>query len=188
MRKDLILVGRFGAPHGVRGEIRLQSFTDEPRAIAGYRPLLDATAERRFVIEALRPVKDDLFVAKLFGIETRSDAEALTNLELFVPRASLPDLESEEFYLADLIGLEAVTADGAPFGRIIAVPDYGGGPLLEIAPTEGGDSLLLPFTRAIVPVVDLVAARIVVVPPAEVSGEETPPTDPNPKSGSRRRT
>ncbi len=186
MRKDLILVGRFGAPHGVRGEIRLQSFTDEPRAIAGYGPLLDASGERRFVVEALRPVKDDLFIAKLFGIETRSDAEALTNLELFVPRASLPDLEFEEFYLADLIGLEAVTLDGAPFGRIIAVPDYGGGPLLEIAPAEGGDTLLLPFTKEVVPVVDLVAARIVVVPPAEVSGEETAPEDP--KSGPRRRT
>lgn len=185
MRRDLILVGRFGAPHGVRGEIRLQSFTDEPRAIAGYGPLLDASGERRFIVEALRPVKDDLFVAKLFGIETRSDAEALTNLELFVPRGSLPGLESEEFYLADLIGLEVVTEDGAPFGRVIAVPDYGGGPLLEIAPAGGGDTLLLPFTRAIVPVVDLVAARVVVVPPAEVSGEETAPTDPDPKPGPR---
>jgi 16S rRNA processing protein RimM len=175
MRRDMILVGRFGAPHGVRGQIRLQSFTEHPRAIAGYGPLLDAAGQRRFIVEALRPVKDDLFIATLQGVATRSAAEALTHLELFVPRASLPNLAPEEFYLADLIGLTAETEDGSRFGRIIAVPDYGGGPLLEIAPTEGGATLLLPFTKEIVPVVDLVAARVVVVPPAEVSGEDIAP-------------
>jgi 16S rRNA processing protein RimM len=173
MRRDLILVGRFGAPHGVRGAIRLQSFTEQPRAIAAYGPLLDATAERRFIVEALRPVKDDLFIAKLQGIASRSAAEALIHLELFVPRASLPNLAPEEFYLADLIGLEAVTEDGSRFGRIIAVPDYGGGPLLEIERLEGGDTVLFPFTRAIVPVVDLEGSRVVIIPPAEVSGEES---------------
>jgi 16S rRNA processing protein RimM len=172
MRKDLLLVGRFGAPHGVRGEIRLRSFTEVPEAIAGYSRLLDATASRSFVIEALRPLKGEHFRAKLRGITTRSAAEALANLELFVPRASLPDLAAEEFYLADLIGLEAVTEAGARFGRIVAVPDYGGGPLLEIAPCGGGDTVLLPFTRAIVPVVDPAGGRVVVAPPAEVSGED----------------
>ncbi len=186
MRKDLILVGRFGAPHGVRGEIRLQSHTAEPRAIAGYGPLRDATGERRFIVEALRPVKDDLFIAKLFGIDTRSDAETLTNLEVFVPRASLPSLAAEEFYLADLIGLEAVTDSGARFGRIIAVPNYGGGPLLEIAPATGGDAVLLPFTRTIVPIVDVASGRVIVVPPAEISGEAAAPMDPDPLP--RRRT
>ncbi len=187
MRRDLILVGRFGAAHGVRGEIRLRSFTEEPRAIAGYGPLLDATGARRFDIEALRPVKGDLFVAKLRGIATRSAAEALGNLELFVPRAALPSLAAEEFYLADLIGLEAVTGDGARFGRIIDVHDYGGGPLLEIVPAAGGDTLLLPFTKEIVPLVDLETARIVVVPPVVVSGEEDAPNDADPNTGPRRR-
>lgn len=188
MRCGLILVGRFGAAHGVRGEIRLQSFTEEPCAIAAYSPLLDATGERRFHVEALRLVKGDLFVAKLRGIATRSAAEALTNLELFVPRASLPKLADEEFYLADLVGLEAVTEDGARFGRVTDVPDYGGGPLLEIAPAEGGDTLLLPFTKNIVPLVDLENARIVVVPPAEVSGDEDVPTDADRSTRPRRRT
>lgn len=178
MRKDLILVGRFGAAHGIRGEIRLQSFTEEPRAIAGYGPLLDAAGARSFVVEALRPVKGDLFVAKLRGITTRTEAEPLANLELFVPRAALPPPAEEEFYLADLVGLEAVTAAGASLGRVVAVPDYGAGPLLEIAPATGGESLLLPFTKAIVPVIDLARAQIVCVPPIEVSGEEAAAFDP----------
>jgi 16S rRNA processing protein RimM len=172
----------------VRGEIRLHSFTEHPRAIADYGPLLDTTAGRRFIVEALRPVKDDLFIAKLQGIATRSAAEALTHLELFVPRASLPDPEAEEFYLVDLIGLEAVTEAGAHFGRIVAVPDYGGGPLLEIERAKGGDTVLLPFTRVIVPVVDLAAARVVVVPPTEVLGEETSGLDSGPRSVPKRKT
>lgn len=181
MRRDLILVGRFGAPHGVRGEIRLNSFTEDPRAIARYEPLLDASAERRFVITSLRPVKDSLLVVKLRGIETRSAAEVLTDVEIFVPRASLPQPAEEEFYLADLIGLEAVSEAGEALGRIVSVPDYGAGPLLEIGGAEGRDALLLPFTRAIVPVVDLASRRIVVVPPIEVSGED--PDDEGSTSG-----
>lgn len=188
MRKDLILVGRFGAPHGVRGGIRLHSFTEQPRAIADYGPLFDSTGERGFIVEALRPVKDDLLVVKLRGIETRSAAEALTRLALYVPRAALPVLAAEEFYLADLMGLEAVTEAGARFGHIVAVPDHGGGPLLEIQPPEGGETVLLPFTKSIVPVVDLVNARVVVVPPTEVSGEDTTPIDPDQKSVPRRKT
>jgi len=180
VRRDLILVGQFGAPHGIRGKIRLRSFTEEPQAIAEYGPLLDATGARSFVIEALRTAKGDLLVAKLRGVETRSAAEALTNLELFLPRASLPSPAADEFYHADLIGLEAVTEAGVRIGHIVAVPDYGGGPLLEIELPDGGDTLLLPFTRTIVPVVDLAAARVVVVPPAEVSGEEATPIDPEP--------
>jgi 16S rRNA processing protein RimM len=186
MRKDLILVGRIGAPHGVRGEIRLQSFTDEPSAIAGYGPLLDPAGARSFVIEALRPAKSDLFIAKLRGVETRTAAEALTHLELFVARASLPSPAADEFYHADLIGLEAVTAAGERLGHIVAIPDYGGGPLLEIEPPEGGDTLLLPFTRTIVPVVDIAGGRVVVVAPAEVSGEPSAPS--NPDRVPRRRT
>jgi 16S rRNA processing protein RimM len=185
MRKNLILVGRFGAAHGVRGEIRLQSFTDSPSAIADYGPLFDATGERRFVVEALRPVKDALFVAKLRGVTTRTEAEALTGLELFLPRASLPAPAEEEFYLADLVGLEAVTEGGACLGRIVAVPDYGAGPLLEIEPPGGGETVLLPFTKTVVPVVDLAGARVVVAPPAEVSGEEA--IEPDLASVQRRR-
>jgi 16S rRNA processing protein RimM len=175
MAKDSILVGRFGAPHGVKGEIRLQSFTADPGRIATYGPLLDNASERSFVVEALRPIKADLFVAKIRGVTTRTAAEALTGLALFVPRTALPPPEPDEFYLADLIGLEAVTEDGVLLGRIIAVSDYGGGPLLEIAPGGNGETLLLPFTRAIIPVIDLVAARVIVVPPTEVSGEDTQP-------------
>jgi 16S rRNA processing protein RimM len=178
MRRDPILVGRLGAAHGVRGEIRLRSFTGEPGAIARYGPLVDATGERSFVVEGLRPVKGDLFVAKLSGVSTRSAAEALTNIELFVPRAALPKPAPEEFYLADLIGLDAVTDDGKCFGRIVAVPDYGGGPLLEIAPAAGGESLLLPFTKQVVPGIDLERARVVVSPPATVPDEGIAPIEP----------
>jgi 16S rRNA processing protein RimM len=163
-----ILVGRFGAPHGVRGELRLQSFTQDPAAIATYGPLSGGkagTALQLFTIKSLRAVKDNLFVVRVAGVEDRNAAEALTNVELFISREALPPPDENEFYLADLIGLAVVDEAGAIVGSVVAVPNYGAGDILEIAPAGGGENLLMPFTKAVVPVIDFTARRVTVVPP-----------------------
>ena len=166
--RDVVRVGRIGAAHGIKGDVRLVSFTADPKAIGRYGPLQDESGTRRFEIEALRPVKDDLFVARFKGIATRDAAEALNNLDLYLPRAALPAAADDEFYHADLIGLRAVDTAGVEQGTVQNVLNFGGGDILEIAPAGGGETLLLPFTKACVPVIDLAQRRVVVVPPAEI--------------------
>ncbi len=169
--KNLVLLGRFGAPHGVRGEIRLQSFTANPLAIGDYGPLFDATGARRFVLASVRPQGKDMLVARVEGVADRSGAEALTGVELYISRENLPEPEEEEFYLADLEGLCAETAEGALLGEVIAVRNFGAGDILEVRPPQGGETLLYPFTKAVVPVVDISGGRVVVAPPQEVAAE-----------------
>lgn len=169
--KNAVLLGRLGAAHGVRGEIRLQSFTADPSAISSYGPLFDASGARRFVIAALRPLGKEMFVARLKGVADRAGAEALTGVELYLPRAALPAPEEDEFYLADLEGLRAETCDGETLGVVIAVRNFGAGDLLEIRPPSGGETLLLPFTKAVVPIVDVAGGRVVAEPPLESENE-----------------
>ena len=164
-----VLVGRFGAAHGLRGEVRLQSFTGDPLAIASYGPLADA-AGGVHRIESARLLRDDMLIARIAGARTREAAEALRGRELFVDRSVLPATDEEEFYHADLIGLIAEDVGGAALGRVAALPNFGGGALIEIALDAGG-TLLLPFTKAVVPVVDVASGRVVVAPPADVEGE-----------------
>jgi 16S rRNA processing protein RimM len=175
MVKDPILVGRFGAPHGVGGEIRLQSFTGVPQAITDYKPLLDASGARQFSIVSLRLLKDNVFVAKIEGVADRASAAALTNAGLYVPREALSGAGEEEFYLADLIGLAALTEAGEAFGRIVDVLNFGGGDILEIARAGSSETLLLPFRREIFPRVDLEAGHLTVVPPLEVEAKPSGP-------------
>jgi 16S rRNA processing protein RimM len=164
---ERIRVARIGAAHGIRGEVRLWSFTQDPMAVAQYGPLQTQDGTRSFEIETLRPAKDFL-VARLAGVADRDAAEKLTNLDLFVPRERLPQIEEEDtWYHADLIGLAAVTADGGRLGAVSAVHNFGAGDILEIVPDGGGPTLMLPFTAANVPEVDLQAKRIVVVQPPE---------------------
>ncbi len=171
MLKDHILVGRFGAPHGVDGEIRLSSFTGDPCAIASYKPLVDESGTREFAILRLRALKNNLFVAKIRGICDRASAAALTNAALYVPRAFLPETGEEEFYRADLIGLRAVTASGEPFGRILNVVNFGGGDVLELASENSGEVLLLPFKKEIFPHVDLASGTVTVLLPLETEAK-----------------
>lgn len=173
MVKDLILVGRFGAPHGVGGDLRLQSFTGVPSAIAAYNPLLDVSGTRQFSIVSLRLVKDEVFVAKIAGVADRESASTLTNAALYVPREALPDAGEEEFYLTDLIGLAALTQAGEAFGRVVDVLNFGGGDILEIARASGGETFFLPFKKEIFPHVDLKAGCLTLVPPVEI--EAKPP-------------
>jgi 16S rRNA processing protein RimM len=174
-----VRVARIGAAHGVRGEVRLWPFTQEPLAVASYGPLETEDGTQTFEIEALRPGKDFL-VARIAGIASREAAEKLTNLDLFVPRERLPPIEeTDTYYHADLIGLAAVTADGKTLGTVSAVHNFGAGDLIEITPAAGAP-LMLTFTEAAVPKVDLQAKRIVVIPPEEtiVPAEQTEGRDP----------
>ena len=159
---DRICVAQIGAAHGIRGEVRLRSFTGEPTAIASYGPLESEDGTRRFTIETLRPAKDH-FVARLEGVSDRNAAEQLTNLRLYVARDRLPPAGDGEFYHADLVGLAAVTPDGAALGTVTAVRNFGAGDVIEIKPASG-EALLVPFTDAAVPEIDLAAGRMVVVP------------------------
>ena len=171
MVKDRILVGRFGAPQGVGGELRLTSFTGVPGAIAAYKPLFDESGTRRFSILCLRPIKHNMFVATIAGVDDRASAGALTNANLFVPRASLPDVEGEEFYLADLIGLAARNEAGEAFGSVVNVLNFGGGDILEITCPDRSETLLLPFRKEIFPRVDIEAGHLAVVPPFEIEAK-----------------
>jgi 16S rRNA processing protein RimM len=163
---DKVRVARIGAAHGVRGEVKFWPFTEDPEAALAYGPLETEDGARTFEIESLRPAKD-FFVARIKGIEDRSAAEKLTNVELFVPRERLPAIEDDDtWYHADLVGLAAVTPDGSALGTVLAIHNFGAGDVVEIA-LDGGKTLMLPFTEAAVPEVDVKNKRIVVVPPAE---------------------
>ena len=166
-----IRVGVFGAPHGLRGELRLKSLTADPVSIARYGPLEDAAGGRRFELVSVRPLREDMLIARVAGIGDRDSAAALTGVALYVPRAALPAPDEGEYYHADLIGLEARDADGRRFGRIVGVENHGAGDILEIAPDGGGESALLPFTDAIVPKVDVAAGYATVLRPAEIDGD-----------------
>lgn len=161
------MVGEIGRPHGVRGLVRLRAFTEDPSAIARYSPLTDEGGTRRFVI-TLKGGD----IAAIEGVADRDAAQRLTGTRLYVERDRLPPPQEEEFYLADLIGLSAVTEAGESLGTIRAVEDHGAGAFLVV---EGaGRELLLPFTRAVVPVVDVAAGRVTVVPPGEIVVQPQP--------------
>jgi len=161
----LILVGRVAGAFGVRGEIRITAYTDDPEALARYRELKRADGSPALTLIGGRAQKGAL-ITRATEVATREDAEALRGLELFVPRSALPPPEEDEYYLADLIGLAAVTPDGAPLGRIKSVQNFGAGDLLEIAP-ETGPSWWLPFTRDAVPEVRIADGVVVAVRPEE---------------------
>jgi len=173
-RDKRVCVARIGAPHGVRGEVRLFSFTEDKAAVARYAPF--ATADGRVVeIAALRPAKD-CFVARLKGVGDRTAAEALRNAELYVPRERLPQpAQADEFYHADLIGLAAVDPAGAPLGTVLAVHNFGAGDLVELRLDARRETVLLPFSEAVVPAVDIAAGRITIAMPTEIEGDEAPP-------------
>ena len=156
-----ICVARIGAPHGVRGEVKLWSFTGDPLALKGYGALESEDGAARFTIEAIRPAKGHL-VARLKGVSDRDAAARLTNLQLYVPRERLPATERDEFYHADLIGLAAVDASGTALGTVIAVHNFGAGDLIELQPPGGGATVMVPFTETAVPEVDLAAGRLTI--------------------------
>ena len=165
---ERIRVARIGAAHGVRGEVRLWPFTQDPLAVADYGPLETEDGTRRFEIETLRAAKDHL-VARLKGIDDRDAAEKLRNVDLFVARDKLPLIdEADTFYYADLVGMAAVTPEGVPLGTVTAIHNFGAGDLIEIASTAGGEPLLLPFTETVAPNIDTALRQITIVLPSVI--------------------
>jgi 16S rRNA processing protein RimM len=158
-----VCVGAVAGAHGVRGAVKIKSFTAAPEDVARYGPLEDQSGERQFSLHLIGAGKGVL-IGHLSGIADRNQAEASRGLRLYLPRAALPPTEDDEYYHADLLGLEAVLTDGTSVGTVRAVHDFGAGDTLEIARPEG-PPVVVPFTRAVVPSVDLAAGRLVVDPP-----------------------
>jgi 16S rRNA processing protein RimM len=158
-----VCVGIVTGPQGIGGAVRIKSFTARPEDIAAYGPLADESGTRRLELRLLGAAKGVL-IARLPGIEDRNRAETLRGLRLYLPRSALPQPEAEEYYHADLIGLEAVLRGGTPLGRVRAVHDFGAGDTLEVE-RNGAPPVMVPFTRAVVPVVDIEAGRLVIEPP-----------------------
>jgi 16S rRNA processing protein RimM len=165
----LICVGRIGAAHGVRGAVKLWTFTADPFAVKRYGPLMTRDGTRQFEVTQAREAKGHL-VAQFKGVTTRDEAERLNGLELYVPRELLPATSDDEYYHADLIGLAAVTTTNDPLGRVVAIHNFGAGDILEIAPPSGA-TMLLPFSNAVVPTVDIAGGRVVIELPQEIEGD-----------------
>jgi 16S rRNA processing protein RimM len=165
-----VCVARIGAAHGVRGAIKLWTFTEDPFAVKRYGPLSTKDGARQFEVTDAREVKGHL-VATLKGVTTREEAERLNGVELYIAREKLPATEQDEYYHTDLIGLAAVTTADQPLGRVVAIHNFGAGDIMEIAPLQGA-TMLLPFTSAVVPTVDLKAGRVVIELPDDIEGED----------------
>lgn len=161
----LILVGRVAGAFGVRGELRLSTYTADPMALKAYGTLVGADGSPVLTLTSARPLKPGEIAARARGIETRDQAEALKGLKLHVPRQALAEPEEDEFYLVDLIGLEVRGLDGRPLGRVKAVPNFGAGDLIEVDPGDGSPTWYLPFTRKAVPEVRIAEGLILADPP-----------------------
>jgi 16S rRNA processing protein RimM len=170
----LILMGRIGAAHGVKGEVRIASFAADPLALGRYGPLATSRPGLFLTVTAARPA-GNVIVARLAGIEDRNAAEALAGVELFVDRDSLPAPDDDDFYIADLIGLEARLTDGTVIGAVAAVPNHGAGDIIEVRDSRSGQTFLFAFTRQVVPELHVAEGYLVIDPPIEAEpGEEEP--------------
>jgi 16S rRNA processing protein RimM len=162
---ERVLLGRIGGAHGLKGEVKIATFTAEPEDVAAYGPLTSADGSVTFEIASLRHGGGGSVIARLRGVGDRDAAERLRGTELFVPRSVLPPAEQDEYYHSDLIGLSAISPDGEPLGEIVTVQNYGAGDLLELRLANGRQTLLIPFESAHVPKVDLEAKRITIIIP-----------------------
>lgn len=160
-----VLLGRITGAHGLKGEVKIATFTAEPEDIAAYGPLTSAGGAVTFEISFVRSAGGGSVIARLRGVSDRSGAERLRGTELFVMRSALPPAEQDEFYHSDLIGLAAISPDGGALGEIVAVHNFGAGDLLELRPLRGRQDILIPFENAYVPKVDLESGRITIIMP-----------------------
>src|SRR3569832_1208593 len=167
---EKICIARIGAAHGVRGAVKLWTFTEDPFAVKEYGPLSTKDGARQFELTSAREAKDHLVVT-FKDVTTRNDAERLNGVELYISREQLPETENDEYYHADLIGLDAVTTANEPLGRVVVIHNFGAGDILEIAP-PAGTTMLLPFSNAVVPTVDIAGGRVVIELPAEIEGDD----------------
>jgi 16S rRNA processing protein RimM len=170
MGEARVCVGAIAGAFGVKGEVRLKSFCADPAAIADYAPLSTEDGGRSFTLRLIRPIEGG-FAARLSGIATKEQGDALKGTRLYADRARLPALPDDEFYHADLVGLEVLDTGGVGLGTVRAVHDHGAGDLIEVAGPGLKAPVLVPFTRAIVPTVDLSARRLIVdLPPGLLPG------------------
>jgi 16S rRNA processing protein RimM len=160
-----VCIGVIAGPHGVKGQVRVKSFTADPADVAAYGPVTDASGARAFTLEITGTARN-LLIGRIDGVRDRNAAEALRGVELYIDRDRLPAAEADEFYYADLEGLPVRTAEGDAFGTVVALANYGAGDVIEIRGVDGGTEIL-PFTTDVVPEIDLENGFLVVVPPAE---------------------
>lgn len=163
-QEELICVGSIAGAYGVRGEVRVKSYTADPEAIEDYNPLLTEDGSRSFDLGILQVVKNGLLV-RLSDVTSKEQADALKGVKLYVPRTRLPALPDDEFYYADLMGLEVFDTGGTSLGRVKSVQNHGAGDLLEIHAPGLKATVLLPFSQEVVPTVDLASGRIIADPP-----------------------
>ncbi|MEQ9635140.1 MAG: ribosome maturation factor RimM [Devosia marina] len=170
-----ILMGTIGAAHGIKGEVRIASHTQEPEAIADYGPLETNRPGLVITIESAR-LQKTVLIARIKGVRDRNAAELLNGVELYVERSRLPDIEDEDdFYHADLIGLDARLDNGVSIGAVSAIYDHGAGDILEVRDERSGDTFLYPFTKAVVPLIRIADGYLVIAPPLDAEpGEEEP--------------
>jgi 16S rRNA processing protein RimM len=160
MSEDRVLLGVVAAPHGVRGLVRIKSFTENPMKVAAYGPLSDETGKKEYRVEVLSAARGAV-LARIDGVADRTAAEGLRGLRLYVPRSALPEAGAKEWYEADLIGLSAIGRDGRDWGKVVAFHDFGAGSVMEVS---GG--AMLPFTDEAVPEIDVEGGKVVIDPPA----------------------
>jgi len=171
---SLVLLGRIAGPHGIRGDVLIKTFTEEPESIAAYGPLTDTARTREYKLK-VRRITPKGVIAGIDGVTDRNGAEAVKGHELYIPRDRLPDLDDGEVYHTDLIGLTARAENGEPIGEIVNVANYGGGDLLEVRLPGTRNTELVPFTHDHVPVVDIAEGRIVIRWPLSFEIAQTPP-------------
>ena len=165
MKKDRVLLGVVAAPHGVRGLVRIKSFTEDPMAVGAYGALSDETGKKEYRVEALSAARGAV-LARIAGVADRTAAEALRGLRLYIERSALPVAGDGEWYEADLVGLAAVGRDGRDWGKVVAFHDFGAGLTMEVSGGASSDSVMLPFTDEVVPEIDIEGGKVVIDPPA----------------------
>lgn len=161
---DLICVGAISGAFGVKGELRIKSFTADPGAISGYTPLTTEDGKTEFALTLIKPINNG-FCARISGVATKEAADALRGIRLFTARDQLPNLPDDEYYHADLVGLAVLDTGGSRVGHVKSVQNHGAGDLLEIHDPALKNTVLLPFTMAAVPTVDLASKRVIIDPP-----------------------
>ena len=165
MSKDRVLLGVVAAPHGVRGLVRIKSYTEDPMAVGIYGPLSDESGRKEYRVEALSAARGAV-LARIDGVADRTAAEALRGLRLYIERSALPVAGDGEWYEADLVGLAAVGRDGRDWGKVVAFHDFGAGLTMEVSGGASSDSVMLPFTDEVVPEIDIEGGKVVIDPPA----------------------
>lgn len=164
MEKKLICVGKFASPHGVRGSIKIKSFTGDPTRIGEYSPLYNKSGEREFVIKILSS-NQDMLIVKVDGVSSREEADKLKNMEIYADKAKFDELEEDEFYYDDLIGMNVLLDDGEKFGVVLAVQNFGGCDLIEISVDNSSKSEFFAFTKEIFPEINLKEGYVTICPP-----------------------